>query len=111
MYGVKHYLAVTRPFRQGESQLFLSYIRPHKKVGTSTISRWILKMLEIAGVDVSLFRAHSTRGAATSASAKLGVSMSDIMKAAGWASDSTFARHYHRPSASSVLARSLLESV
>ena len=111
VYGVKHYLAVTRPFRRGESQLFLSYIRPHKKVGTSTISRWILKMLEIAGVDVSLFRAHSTRGAAASASAKLGVSMSDIMKAAGWASDSTFARHYHRPSASSVLARSLLESV
>ena len=111
VYGVKHYLAVTRPFRQGESQLFLSYIRPHKKVGTSTISRWILKMLEIAGVDVSLFRAHSTRGAAASASAKLGVSMSDIMKAAGWASDSTFARHYHRPSASSVLARSLLESL
>ena len=83
VYGVKHYLAVTRPFRQGESQLFLSYIRPHKKVGTSTISRWILKMLEIAGVDVSLFRAHSTRGAAASASTKLGVSMSDIMKAAG----------------------------
>lgn len=111
VFGVKHYLEVTRPFRQGESQLFLSYIRPHKKVVSSSLSRWILNMLELAGVDVKQFKAHSTRGAAASASAKLGVSMSDIMKAAGWASDSTFSRHYHRPSASSVLARSLLESV
>ena len=106
--AVSAYLSKTKSLRGSEAQLLISHIRPHKKVGSSTVSRWMIEMLDTAGVDTSRFKAHSTRGAASSASLKLGVSMKDILEAAGWCSDSTFSRFYHRPSANSMIARALL---
>ena len=44
-----------------------------------------------------MFKAHSTRSAATSGAKAADVPTGDIMVAAGWRSDSTFARFYDRP--------------
>jgi len=86
----------------------ISHVKPYKKVVSSTVSRWILLGLSMAGVDTDQFKAHSVRGAATSASKNLGVAMRDILATAGWSSDSTFSSIYHRPSANSKLAKALL---
>ncbi len=51
--------------------------------------------LKIAGIDVSVYKAHSTRAAATSAAQRKGVN--DILQVAGWAREATFARFYSKP--------------
>ena len=43
-----------------ECQLLLSFVQPHKPVVSSTISGWIKKVLTISGVDVGVFKGHST---------------------------------------------------
>ena len=44
-----------------ECQLLLSFVQPHKPVVSSTITGWIKKVLIISGVDVGVFKGHSTR--------------------------------------------------
>ena len=108
--AVGKYLSRTKVLRGSEKQLFISFQRPHAKVTSSTISRWMVEMLGIAGVDTARFKAHSTRGASTSASRRLGVSMKDIQDTAGWKSNSTFSKYYHKPTSNTVVARTLLKS-
>ena len=92
----KMYLQKTRSLRGKEKQLFLSYVPPHKAIGSETISRWIKFTLKAAGIDTVKFTAHSTRSAACSAALRNGVSLDIIMKTAGWTRCSTFARFYNK---------------
>ena len=43
-------------------RLFISFVKPHGAVSTATISRWIKTVLSDAGIDTSVFKAHSVRG-------------------------------------------------
>ena len=81
----------------GVTRLFISVRRPHRPVKPATIGHWLKKVMEKAGIDVSIFSAHSTRGAATSKAKAAGVSVPEILKAADWSTSSTFIRFYHRP--------------
>ena len=45
-----------------------------------------------AGINTSVFKPHSTGGAATSAAKDANVPIREIMNTAGWRSDSTFAK-------------------
>ena len=76
--------------------LLISFIKPYHKVSTDTIARWIKTVLHLAGIDTSIFKAHSTRSASTSAATKLGVPLQDIMSSAGWSSNSTFGKFYNK---------------
>jgi len=53
------------------------------------------EVLELAGVDVSIFYGHSVRGASTSVAAGAGITTNNILKAADWSSDSVFRRFYY----------------
>jgi hypothetical protein len=64
---LKEYLARAKALRSQKSQLFISFIRPHKKVSKDTMGRWIKHIMKCAGIAIS-----------------------SIMKAASWASDCTF---------------------
>ena len=77
--------------RQEDLSLFIATLRPHKAIGVSTVGRWIKNGLRAAAIDVSVFSAHSTRGAGAS-----GVPVESILKRASWASSSTFSRFYNR---------------
>ena len=90
------YLTKTKPLRGDESKLFISFIKPHKAVTSSTIARWLRTILELSGIDSSIFGAHSTRSASTSAAARGGVTLEDILKAANWSSESVFQKFYHK---------------
>jgi integrase len=78
-------------------QLLLSHIRPHGAVSRDTIRRWILLTMGNAGIDTSIFKAHSTRAASTSKALKKEVPLQSILNAAMWKSDSTFAKFYNKP--------------
>lgn len=60
------YERCTSPLRNPRfTDLFLSFRPPHYPVSSSTITRWISWVLSGAGIDTSVFGAHSTRGAVT----------------------------------------------
>ncbi len=89
----------TLPFRGGEKyhgELFLTINSPHGVAAKDTIKNWVKTFMSEAGVDVSKYKVHSTRAASTSKAAN-SLPLSSILKAAGWATGSTFAAHYHRP--------------
>jgi hypothetical protein len=82
---------------EGRTRLFLAVVRPHKPVASSTVARWLESMLEKPGIDTGIFKAHSVRGAATSAAASSGQTTADILKAADWSSESVFTKFYYKP--------------
>lgn len=92
---LKQYLCKTKALRQS-NQLFISYQKPYLKVSTSTISRWIKTVLYEAGIDVTLFKSHSTRTAAASAVFDSQIEVNDILQTAGWSNAKTFKMYYNK---------------
>ncbi|XP_065180118.1 uncharacterized protein LOC135810554 [Sycon ciliatum] len=80
----------------GSGPLLLSFRKPHKPVSSPTVARWLKEVLGLAGIDTAQFSAHSSRGAATSAAARAGVSTAVILAAADWKRATTFRRFYCR---------------
>ena len=92
------YLERTSHLRPAEGNgLFMSIVRPYKPVVASTIAGWLKKLLAQAGIDTSIWTAHSTRGACTSKALNVGVSIKTIIDGANWSSAGTFKRFYCRP--------------
>ena len=110
---VQQYESVTlqhRPKEREPNPLFLSYIRPHKAITSQWIAHWIKKLLEEAGVDTNVFKAHSVRGASATAALSKGVSLSDILSTTDWSKESTFRRFYYRPTESNNYAQKVLQA-
>ena len=82
---------------QKDQNLFIGFVKHHKCIATSTISRSCVTALKNAGVDVTMFGSHSTRSASTAHCKKKRLSMKEINKAAGWSSSKTFVKHYSKP--------------
>jgi site-specific recombinase XerD len=94
--------------RQPDSDaLFISWNHPHEPVGSSTIGRWIKQCLISTGVDPA-FGAHSIRASAASQTARTGVPIEQILKAASWSAESIFNRFYRRSLPSNDVAQSVL---
>lgn len=94
---MKEYLNRTKPVRENsEHKLLISFIKPFNAVTRDTIARWIKIVLLRSGIDVKQFGAHSVRAAAVSKAQRSSVPISDIMKTAGWTSESTFAKFYKK---------------
>lgn len=95
---LKAYLRATQQIRQKIEFLILTVKKPHSNASSQSISRWIKATLCEAGVDTSIFTAHSTRHASTSAANRAGLNIDLIRRTAGWSEHSaTFARFYNRP--------------
>jgi len=107
---LKAYEARTQPFRRNETRLLLATIKPNHPVTSSTVARWLKSLLELSGIDTSIFNAHSVRGASSSKAANMGVTTNDILKAVNWSSESVFQKFYHKPSEDSVYGRAVLSS-
>lgn len=92
------YIKSTGGLRQpNKDQLLITYQKPHQPASADTISCWIKHVLGKAGVNTSVFRAHSTRAAATSGAKAGQISLETIMKSAGWSSENTFQKFYNMP--------------
>ena len=98
-------------FRSGESKLFLATIKPHRAVSSSSIARWLKRLLEVAGVDTSIFSAHSVRGASSSTASNMVISTNDILnhilRTANWSSESVF---YYKSTQDPTYSRAVLGS-
>jgi hypothetical protein len=89
-----YYMKLTKRLRKS-TQLLVSYVS-YKEVSSSTIARWLKEVLILSEIDVSLFKSHSFRSAAVSAACVGNCSIENIMKTAGWNSDSNFYKFYYR---------------
>lgn len=110
---LKEYEKRTQPFRritmkQETDKLFLSYVKPYKPVSSQRLAHWLKAVMEEAGVDISVYSAHSIRGASATSAEKQGVSMNDILKMADWSTESTFRRFYYRPTKTTSFAEAVL---
>ena len=101
MTTLKAYEERTESFRaklptDAKFHLFLSYVGQHTPVSSSTIARWLKCFMVEAGIDISIFKAHSVRGASCSTAMGAGVTTKDILDAADWSSEGTCQRFYCR---------------
>ena len=111
-YQYRAYERRTESFRSGENEeqtrLFLAVVRPHKPVCWSTLARWLKSLLDKAGIDTSIFKAHSTRSTAVSVAANTGITTSDILKAVDWSSETVFTKFYYKPLRSGTFGEAVL---
>ncbi|KAM4690570.1 uncharacterized protein WCC33_017974 [Rhinophrynus dorsalis] len=78
-------------------QLLVSFRKPFLPVSAATLSRWVRWVMQLAGIDISLFGAHSARGAMASMALHAGGRLEDILRAADWSRESTFRDFYCKP--------------
>ena len=112
---LKLYIDRTAPLRNKENDalLFIGCNKPHRPVSSSTIGRWIKDQLKEAGIDTSIFSAHSARGAAASKAMAQGIPIQSILNQGHWARESTFAKFYKRtvPSNISDVGQAVLQDL
>ena len=63
-----------------ETQVLVSFVKPHKAMSSSTVSRWLKQIVEIAGIDTVIFKGHSTPAPSSTKENYFVVSISDIIK-------------------------------
>lgn len=89
------YIEKTKLFRKNETKLFISCVKPHRKVTRDTIRNWVKTVLLKAGIDMKIFTGHSTRSASTSAVCGK-IPLQTILRTAGWSRESTFRQFYDK---------------
>ncbi|MES9884832.1 MAG: hypothetical protein ABW185_28635 [Sedimenticola sp.] len=97
IFVLKEYLERTQHVRNNETRLFISYVKPHKAVTSSTVSRWLREVMFKSGIDCEQYATHSIRSASVSKAQQNYVPICDILKVAGWTNAQTFARFYNKP--------------
>ncbi len=111
VFCLKHYIQRTKLLRQ-DNQLFVNCFKPHKPISKDTLSRWVKLTLTKAGINTTVYKAHSTRSASTSAAAAT-LDISTILKAASWTNAATFNKHYRRviPSSNPSFGTTILKTL
>jgi len=87
----------------------LSYIKPHAPVISQRLAHWLKEILGKAGVNTSVFKAHSVRSVSSTVASEKGVLIEDILWTADWSRDSTFQKFYYQPSYKSSYAQAVLQ--
>ena len=90
------YLEKTAPLRHETDQLFVSYVKPYKAISRATITRWVKATLLSAGINVNVYKAHSTRAASANAALEKSADLECVLRTAGWDSENTFCKYYKR---------------
>ena len=114
---VLYYMQRTLKFRRkawrihekDEKQLFLSH-RTGKPVLKASISRWLREVMELAGIDVSTFAPHSTRGASISEATRRGATATKILAQGNWTNLGTYERFYNREIHDTPVGRLILQA-
>lgn len=106
---LREYLHRTKSLRAGD-KLLVSFVKPYHHISRDTLSRWLKTVLDLAGIDLNRFSAHSTRTASTSAAFSRDVPLDTILTTAGWSRQKTFSKFYCKPVVSQKsLAQSVLD--
>ena len=92
---MKEYLKLTANLRGDITRLFITTTKSYKIGSQDTLARWNKTKFQPAGVDMSIFTAHSNRSALTS-SAATRIPVDTVLKTGWWRCMRTFAKHYNK---------------
>lgn len=92
------YIEASKDLRGDRAEkLFIITKTPHTEANPQTISKWVKRTIQKAGVNMKIFTSYSVRHAAVSTAYHKGVAIDVIKKTAGWTKDSlTFAKFYNK---------------
>ena len=76
--------------------LFRCAKEPHVCLGSDRLAKRVLQMMETAGVDVTVFKAHSVRGATATHLMTMGVPQAWVQARGNWKSTVTLDAYYNR---------------
>lgn len=94
----QEYKSVSRDIRpRGINQLLISITKTHKVLSSPTLARRVRWVMQEAGIDGTVFGAHSTRMAMSSKSISLRARLEDVLRSADWSLDSTLKKCYFKP--------------
>lgn len=96
--ALESYIERTKEKRK-DNNLFLSVVSPLRKLTSQTISKWLVKLLDLSDVDTSIyFKSHSFRHSSTSKAFHKGVNTNSIYANASWTAKSkVFAKYHNKP--------------
>ena len=77
-------------------RLLISTINPHRTIGSQTLARWIKSVLQLAGVDIDMFKPHSAMHEVSTAGYQASVSLDEMLQRAVWSNANTFKRFYYK---------------
>ena len=89
MHTLLHYLDRTQGLGKCDQLIVFS---TYKTITSSTLARWLKAVLQLSGIDVQYFKAHSYRSASTSAAYKGGSSLQEILRTADLSSTKNFSQ-------------------
>jgi site-specific recombinase XerD len=90
--AIQRYLSIAQGIRKPEER-FLFISSTGYRADVDTLRTWVTELLNAAGIQAP---AGSCRSAATSAAVLRNMNIDHVLKAAGWARESTFRRYYQR---------------
>ena len=79
------------------TQLLLSYPPPHNPAHSSTIAWYVKLFLNLLGIVMTMYTAHSTKNSSFSRVENLELSLKNIQKAVGWSQSSTLRKFFKLP--------------
>ena len=87
----KLYIEIRKELVAPEIKQFLvTYGKPHKGASDNNISRWIKNTISSAGIDIDVFKAHSTCFGSPSKATQVGIPYTKILKRGSWKGANTF---------------------
>ena len=110
MEVLKCYVDLRKDLRGDLTGLFITTAKPYRKISKDTLSRWVKGILKGAGIDMTIFSPHSTRGASTSMTKSVHLLIVFILNAGGWKSMTSYAKHYDKPIEENKFTESILQS-
>ena len=93
---IRHYKSVRDLLFPNTAQFIVTHRKPRKAAHKDTIARWVKELMTEAGVDTSVYKAHSCRSASASAAESTGIPVEDILRKGNWSNANTFLQFYHR---------------
>ena len=104
MEVLKCYIDLTKDTRGDLTVLFITTTNQYRKASEDTLSRWVKGMLQGAGIDMKIFSPHSTRSASISMAKSVQLPIDLILKAGGWRSMKSYAKHYDKQIEENIFA-------
>eukprot|EP01012_Entosiphon_sulcatum_P005981 TRINITY_DN1278_c0_g1_i13.p1 TRINITY_DN1278_c0_g1~~TRINITY_DN1278_c0_g1_i13.p1 ORF type:complete len:394 (-),score=24.60 TRINITY_DN1278_c0_g1_i13:219-1400(-) len=91
-----HALREYRRHRQPHAMRFFVGLHNNRPLGSQTIANLTKRFLSDCGVDTTLFKSHSLRGAAATSLLAAGLPSEVVQQRGGWISADAFLEHYAR---------------
>ena len=108
---LKKYVDLTRHLVKEGSPVFISLVPPIVPLKANSIGSLTRNGLNSLGIDTTVWKPHSTRGAGVTMMKKLGMSSEEVCEIGKWKNVNAFQSHYMRLNASKTLGTKISQLV